>query len=129
MLSTTVARLRCPQGKGAKGACGSPLKLDARERVQLPADVVEIRSGELKCPKCQAVYPVLAGVAVLVEDVRSYLLSHVKGVSQSVPDSALPKGIQRDFARARAELAEEHIEEDLESERVNALYLMNHYLR
>jgi SAM-dependent methyltransferase len=129
MLSTTVARLRCPRRKGGKTACSGELSLEAREHVQLHAGLTDIRSGELKCSKCQARYPILAGVAVLVEDVRSYLLSHVKGISKAVPDSGLPKGIQREFARARALLEEEHIEEDLESERVNSLYLMNHYLR
>jgi SAM-dependent methyltransferase/uncharacterized protein YbaR (Trm112 family) len=122
MLSTTVAQLRCPR-------CSGELSLDARERSEIRSGLSEVRSGELKCRKCRSSYPILAGVAILVSDVRSYVLSHVKGIAQSVPISAIPKALQRDFERARAEITEEHIEEDLESERVTSLYLMNHYLR
>jgi SAM-dependent methyltransferase len=68
-------------------------------------------------------------VAILVPDVEGYLLHHVKGISKVVKDSAIPASIRADFAGARRELAHEHIEEDLESDRVNALYLMNHYFR
>jgi len=34
-----------------------------------------------------------------------------------------------EFIAARNEIAPEHIEEDLEAERVNALYLLNHYFK
>jgi SAM-dependent methyltransferase len=66
-------------------------------------------------------------VAVLVEDPRQYVLAHVKGVSACVPDEQIPKAWRREFAEARDELVSEHIEEDLEAERVTALYVMNHY--
>jgi SAM-dependent methyltransferase len=122
MLSTTVAQLCCPR-------CSGELSLEAREKEALREGVTEVRSGELKCKKCRTGFPILAGVALLVPDVHSYILEHVKGIAPSVPVAALPKGVQRDFVRAKGELAEEHIEEDLESERVTSLYLMNHYLR
>lgn len=122
MLTTTVAELRCPH-------CSGELSLNARDREEIRSGLAEVLSGELKCKKCRASYPILAGVAVLVKDVRSYLLSHVKGIARLVPLSALPAGLRRDFERAKMELTEEHIEEDLESERVTSLYVMNHYLR
>jgi SAM-dependent methyltransferase len=71
----------------------------------------------------------LAGVAILVDNVRYYLLSHVKGIAQAVLDSEIPREYLADFLEAKAEIQSEHIEEDLEAERVNSLYLMNHYLR
>ncbi|MBC7692944.1 MAG: class I SAM-dependent methyltransferase [Methylotenera sp.] len=102
------------------------LKLSTKETGSAP---LEIRSGRLVCEKCNAEFPILAGVAVLVHDVRNYLISHVKGVMQAVPEAELPRDHLRDLLTARSELQVEHIEEDLESARVTALYLMNHYLR
>ena len=89
----------------------------------------EIRSGTLKCAKCRSEFPILAGVAILVDDVGGYLSAHVKGISQQVTDSEIPKEFRAEYREAKAEIQVEHIEEDLEAERVNALYLMNHYLR
>ncbi len=89
----------------------------------------EITSGELVCGTCEARFPILRGVAVVVPDVDGYLLHHVKGVSKFVPDNEIPASIRTEFTRARKSIPIEHIEEDLESDRVNALYLMNHYLR
>lgn len=120
MLSTTLPRLRCP-------VCLGELSLregsEARGR--------EVVSGDLRCGKCKASFPILAGVAVLVPDVGQYLLDHAKGIGQHVPDAQIPKAFRRDYLAAKAEIASmgaEHIEEDLESERVIALYLMNHFL-
>jgi SAM-dependent methyltransferase len=115
MLQTTISRLRC--------LCGG--KLSFAERPNGP----EIRSGSLGCSDCGAAYLILAGVALLVEDPHEYLLSHVKGVSKIVPDSEIPEDYRGDFLEAKSELDVEHIEEDLEAERVNALYLMTHFLR
>ena len=92
-------------------------------------DVFEVRSGRLECSKCKAEYPILEGVAIVVEDVHSYLMSHVKGISKRVKLDDLPKQYRDDFLEAQSEIEHEHIEEDLEAERVNALYLMNHFLR
>jgi len=92
----------------------------------------EIRSGTLSCRKCKAQFPILAGVALLVPDVHGYLNAHIKGISKVVPDSEIPDEWLETFLEAKMELqnsATEHIEEDLEAERVNALYVMNHYLQ
>ncbi|MGZ3686774.1 MAG: methyltransferase domain-containing protein [Bdellovibrionota bacterium] len=119
MLSSTFSRLKCPRCKKAPGAFLSGAA----------SEVKEIRSGSLTCTGCQAQYPILAGVAILVEEVHEYLLAHVKGISKLVPDAEIHPEILPDYLDAKAELQSEHIEEDLEAERVNALYLMNHYLR
>jgi len=120
MLRSTLAHLRCPMPK-KNGRCGSPLVLESKDLGP------EIHSGSIQCSKCQSEFPILSGVAVLVPDVEGYLLHHVKGISKVVPDSAIPLSIREEFVELRRALEEEHIEEDLESERVNALYLMNHY--
>ncbi len=124
MLSSTVDRLRCP-------ACGESVTLNANHSLPSHGNdsgVIEVRSGRLTCHDCDQSYPILAGVAVLIEDVGSYLVHHVKGISRLVPDSDIPKAFRRDYLQAKAEIGSEHIEEDLEAERVTALYLMNHYL-
>jgi len=124
MLSSTVDRLRCP-------ACGESVILNANHSLPTGASasgVIEVRTGRLACTECDQSYPILAGIAVLMEDVGSYLVHHVKGISRLVPDSDIPKAFRRDYLRAKTEIGSEHIEEDLEAERVTALYLMNHYL-
>lgn len=122
MIQSTVSRLRCPNlhPKPCRGA----LSLSVRSAV---GD--EVRYGQLSCGVCLARYPILAGVAILIADVGGYLLSHVKGVSRLVPLEEIPQEYRDDFVAAQEELFEEHIEEDLEAERVNALYVMTHYLR
>ncbi len=108
MLKATLSRLLCP-------VCGSDLAL--REEVK-----------EIFCQKCKCVYPILGGVAILVQDVQEYLVQHVKGISRIVPDSEIPKKFRKQYLEAKSEIESEHIEEDLEAERVVSLYLMNHYL-
>ena len=92
-------------------------------------NITEVQSGKLLCTKCKAEYPILAGVAVLVPHVREYLLTHVKGIAKVVSDSEIPREFLRDYLEAKSEIHAEHIEEDLEAERVTSLYVMNHYLR
>jgi SAM-dependent methyltransferase/uncharacterized protein YbaR (Trm112 family) len=131
MLTTTLSQLRCPCRKTARSRCLSPLKLQIKTQVPLVSqpDVFEIRMGQLECTQCRAIFPILEGVAVIVEDVHSYLLNHVKGISTRVKVEDLPKAYRNDFKEAQSEIEQEHIEEDLEAERVNSLYLMNHFLR
>ena len=130
MLNTTLARLRCP-GKLRKPGCAGMLNLLPKEKITdgFNSGVFEVRSGNLVCQKCQSRFPILAGVAILVQDIGFYLLSHVKGVSKLVADQEIPREFLQDYLEAKSEIELEHIEEDLEADRVNALYLMNHYLR
>ncbi len=86
-------------------------------------------SDEVSCVGCKRKYPILAGVLLLVPDVEGYLLEHVKGISRYVSDLEIPKPYRKNFQEAKAEIESEHIEEDLEAERVTALYLMTHYLK
>jgi SAM-dependent methyltransferase/uncharacterized protein YbaR (Trm112 family) len=113
MHAETLPLLQCP-------ACGAELACEARG---------EIASGEVSCTKCRGRYPILAGVLILVEDVGGYLEAHAKGVSRYVETNEIPKSYRPAFSAALKELETEHIEEDLEAERVTALYVMNHYLR
>lgn len=113
MRAETLALLKCPH-------CGSELRCAERG---------EVISGTVDCTSCRKTYPVLAGVLILVADVESYLLEHVKGISRYVGEKDIPKKYRADFIEAKRELEAEHIEEDLEAERVTALYIMTHYLR
>jgi SAM-dependent methyltransferase/uncharacterized protein YbaR (Trm112 family) len=117
MLKSTIPFLACPGRKKCKG-----LQLKSGEGAS------EVEYGILECVSCHAEYPILAGVAVLVQDVHGYLMYHVKGISKFVTDAKIPKEYRRDFVEAKKQIHEDLIEEDLESDRVNALYLMNHYL-
>lgn len=128
MFTHTLPSLRCPKQKSGNTTCGGELALKVKTERRIRPDLSDVVSGELSCKKCHSPFPILAGVAVLVADVREYLLSHVKGITQIVPDSDIPKAFLREFLAAKEELETEHIEEDLEAERVTALYLMNHYL-
>jgi SAM-dependent methyltransferase/uncharacterized protein YbaR (Trm112 family) len=119
MLSTTLPHLRCP--------CGGKLAIDGAEAPT--GRPVEIRSGYLVCKSCRLGYLILAGIPLLVESTYDYLLDHVKGISKIVPDEEIPEEFRADYVAERDELQAEHIEEDLEAERVNALYLLNHYVR
>src|SRR4051812_2864470 len=120
MLSSTVPKLQCLKRKKGKSHCGGKLLLKARSKqaIESMPSVCEAFSGHLQCEKCHSQFPILAGVAILVDDVRNYLLHHAKGIGQVVPDSEIPKEYLRDFKEAKAELQVEHIEEDLEAERV-----------
>jgi SAM-dependent methyltransferase/uncharacterized protein YbaR (Trm112 family) len=127
MLKSTLDSLRCP-------ACaGDSLVLEAKRAQVTPLGGHEdVMAGTIRCADCAAAYPILAGVAVLVPEVGEYLLGHVKGIAKLVADDEIPVEFREDYLTAREELEDlggEHIEEDLEAERVNALYLMTHYLR
>ena len=105
------------------------MTIPARPFQQSTAKVYEITSGSLICLRCKAQFPILAGVALVVDDVQQYLIDHVKGISKRVCDSEIPERYRSDYLESKAEIQSEHIESDLEADRVNALYLMNHYLR
>jgi SAM-dependent methyltransferase/uncharacterized protein YbaR (Trm112 family) len=127
MLTSTPELLKCP---GSRGKCGAPLALKAtHESPTASGEVREVSAGSLFCRKCGGKYPILAGVAIVVPDVGGYLVEHVKGIARRVPESEIPPEYRAAFAQARREIRSEHIEEDLEAERVNALYVMTHYLR
>lgn len=116
MLLSTLDALKCP-------ACNEE-HLSYEGRSAQP----DIDSGTIRCKSCSQTYPILAGVLVLVSDVRGYLLEHVKGIARLVDDTSIPKEHRAAFLKAKRQLVTEHIEEDLEAERVTALYVMNHYL-
>lgn len=122
MLNTTLARLRCPK-------CHAPLGCTEKAQPATRGPVYDIEYGTLKCKQSGCIYPILAGVAILVTDVRIYLMNHAKGVSCLVREGEIPQAYARDYRVALDELDSEDFAEDLETLRVNSLYLMNHYLR
>lgn len=109
MKDSTLERLICPVDE-----CGAKLSRSSQQ--------------ELRCKECRSTFPILGGVAVVVPEAEEYILAHVKGIAQWVEDSEIPKSIRKQYLAMKRELEREHIEEDLESERVNALYFMTHYL-
>lgn len=132
MLNTTIERLRCPKPKRKNQLCGGALDLQAvkkTEKGSAKPGVFEIQSGSLRCKECKARFPILGGVALLVQEPGEYILAHVKGIAQVVPDQEIPEEFHDEYFEAKEQIEIEHIEEDLEAQRVTALYLMNHYLR
>lgn len=122
MLLSTLNLLRCP-------ACQSPkLALEAVKSSKLRSGADDVVSGTISCQKCKETYPILAGVAVLVEGPGAYLNAHIKGISREVAESEFPELFRDEMIEAMSEIEVEHIEEDLESERVASLYVMTHYL-
>ncbi len=124
MLLTSLPQLRCPQKSESDLLCHGELSLLEKKK-EKSGDVI---FGTLACNKCEANYPILAGVAVLVNDIDQYLQFHVKGVSALVKDSEIPELYLENFLFAKSQVETGQIEEDLESQRINALYYMNHYL-
>jgi SAM-dependent methyltransferase len=124
MHSSTLSQLRCPSCLDGAPICGAELSLF--ETIQKKSD--DIIFGTLLCHECASTFPILAGIAVLVNDVERYLQLHVKGISALVKDSEIPQLYLESFLQAKAEIEIGQTEEDLESKRINALYFMNHYL-
>ena len=126
MYLSTLKGLQCLD-------CGKPLEL-AEVFEKMGNDILY---GEVVCTECKGPnsrYPILAGVLLYVSDVESALIRHMKGIMALVPDQRIPDAHRAVYLEARESLAEdgffdEGLEEDLEAERVNSLYVMNHYLR
>jgi SAM-dependent methyltransferase/uncharacterized protein YbaR (Trm112 family) len=130
MLNTTMDYLQCPTpGCPARHKTGKLSLIETKTKRLTSEDMREVISGAIQCSGCKKKFPILRGVAVLVPDVSDYLLTHVKGISRWVPDGEIPSDIRREFQEAKREIETEHIEEDLEAERVTSLYVMNHYLQ
>lgn len=125
MFKATVDRVCCPVVRRGK-ACRGKLEILSAEGDP------DIEYGSLQCRQCRAGFPVVAGVAILVPEVDEYFFHHAKGIAKTVPEERIPGAFRDAFLEHRDEVlqqsGEEHIEEDLESGRVNALYLMTHYL-
>ncbi|MGZ3693489.1 MAG: methyltransferase domain-containing protein [Bdellovibrionota bacterium] len=120
MLLTTLPRLRCPNCiDGTSGELSLEIKTKRAN---------DVLFGTLTCNECASSYPILAGIAVLVNDVEQYLQFHVKGVSALVDDSEIPELYRESYLQAKSAIETGFTEEDLESQRVNALYFMNHYV-
>jgi uncharacterized protein YbaR (Trm112 family) len=138
MFESTMQFIKCPTRQGkCEGAlelnASSPKSSSSAHRAPAPrsetSSSTDIQFGQVICKKCRKSFPILAGILILVPDVQGYLVEHVKGVSKWLKDAQIPAPYRAEYLEAKSEIEVEHIEEDLESERVNALYLMNHYLQ
>lgn len=119
MLESTLPRLRCPSClEGNSGRLS--LAAETRQRH-------DVLSGTLHCESCGSAFPIFGGVALLVGDVEHYLRLHVRGVAALVADDEIPEYLRDTYLEAKEQSPSD--DEDLESERVNALYFATHYLR
>jgi len=121
MLRSTLSNLLCP---GLEEPCGAELSVKSTQDV-----AGDILYGQIHCENCGGLFPILAGVAIVVPDVESYLLEHVKGIAKLVLDDSIPEAYRDVWIDAKSNIEGEHIEEDLESDRVNALYILTHYMK
>ena len=88
----------------------------------------DVLYGEIFCKDCGKSSPILAGVALLVDDAEEYIYQHTKGIRRYLDTTHLPKIYRDAYDTALGEIDENETQEDLETERVTALYIMNHYL-
>jgi hypothetical protein len=131
MFYETLDHLRCPK---ASGSCGGRLQpaepvvcfrdCDAAHN---PGHTQDIEWGFLKCDVEGERFPILGGVAILVEDVAGYIRMHARGIRGTLDQSRTPE----EFAPILANCDEAPLAYQdwaLESEEVNSLYLASHYL-
>jgi hypothetical protein len=97
MLTSTLEMLNCPARSGKK-SCGGELELVGRKEKPLhPGRNCAKWRRRAQLPLLPEALPDPGGgVAILVEDVEGHLVGHVKGISQAVPDSAIPEPMRRD---------------------------------
>jgi hypothetical protein len=139
MFLATLSKLQCvgcgaATGGDAAGQYHGALSCRVDELDSRAGHAPDVIYGEVSCSECDAVYPVLAGVLILSSNPADSLIRHIKGIGAIVPDARIPAAWRPAYLEARESLAEEGffdegMEEDLEAERVTALYVMNHYLR
>lgn len=111
--------LRCP-------GCGGTLQ--AAGFVQcFPGSEEDIQWGFLECRSGGERFPILGGVAVLVEDVPGYIRMHARGIRDVLDRDATPAELRSTLAFSD-EASGEYLDWELESGEVNSLYLASHYL-
>jgi SAM-dependent methyltransferase/uncharacterized protein YbaR (Trm112 family) len=72
MKTDLIKELRCP-GLHEGSTCGGALSIEEQQVPPTYQDSGdELREGLLTCPGCSAAYPVICGVAVLLENVQSW---------------------------------------------------------
>jgi SAM-dependent methyltransferase len=119
MKKNTLKNLRCP-------SCHSNLKIFEEPQQ------IEISYGTVQCINCSLEFPILAGVLILVKDLENYFFEHIAGISRFVSLKDIPKKLKPTYQAALREyknFEEEHIAEHIESERINALYLITHFAK
>src|SRR5262245_21822119 len=74
MDSRRLVEMRCPRTTCAVSLQLAPQVI--RPRFAQPPPALELIEGFVCCEKCRAEYPVVAGVLILPEDVKTYVSSH-----------------------------------------------------
>lgn len=119
MLESTLSKIKCC-------GCKSKLNLNIIKFITYK-NQKDIISGILNCSKCGLDFSIINGVAILVKDTLGYIQSHAKGLSNLVNDEDIPLEYRTDYLDAKKDIMHEHIEDDLESQRVLSLYILNHF--
>ncbi|MFG2272402.1 hypothetical protein DMH25_09150 [Streptomyces sp. WAC 01325] len=126
MKESTLTRIRCP-----KDDCGpATLSLDAWDTATLGTGEKDVVEGLVSCESCGTVYPVVAGVLILVDDLAPYLKDHL-GVMLNLPEHRPTPDMERWLtARAPGTVDARHVHRSmkLEDRYVNA-FLGAHYDR
>lgn len=125
MLETTLHRLACP---GDERPCLGSLSvaIDA-VRTPQPGRPPELDSGILRCERCGARYPIVAGIAILLADWKDYLLSRWPLVSR-LPDERIPRCVIEE-GNAPENVYKRYVRsQDWESDDILNAYLLNHFL-
>ncbi len=122
MFKKTLTKLQCIDCQSAD------LELKPNTATKRTDDD-EVSYGEIRCKECDKSSPILAGVALLVDDPEEYIYQHAKGIRRYLDRTFLPKTFHDAYDTALGEIDDSAVQEDLETERVTALYIINHYLK
>src|SRR5207247_1184045 len=82
MLEATLRHLGCP---GQSGRCNGGLNLEPGARYYDSRP--DVRTGTLTCAACGHTFLIVAGVALLVDDVASYLANRLTAIRRLVDDA------------------------------------------
>jgi len=75
MKKQLISRIKCPKSNRS-GSCGGRIGVDQNLMAVRYADESEITEAVLSCESCGAAYPVICGVAIVVDNIQSWLRSN-----------------------------------------------------
>ena len=123
MFYETLGHLACP---ALAGRCGA--KLDACDDMVFATSLADdIESGHLVCTSCGHRFPIIGGVAILVENIRAYVSRHIRDIRQTIADACIPPDVMT-MMNSLDKAPATSLEADLESNRIDSWYTASHYL-